>query len=458
MGRAKGGGPARDRALDILVDGYEGDLFGLAALAEWQEESPLSDADAGLAAELVAGTFHHRITCEHLAAHFHRGRWAGLDVRLRVILALGVYQLCWLERVPDHAVVDAAVNQAKGFGRHAAGMVNGILRHVAEARGPMVEAQEGVGPRRWLPTDGGRGRVFNLDMFPDPARRPLEYLIAVTSHPSFLVERWHRRFKPVLCRQVLDAGQRRPSLVLRPNPMRTTATALIERLAAEGVTAREYATHVIVEGATDLARLAVFRDGLCQPQDSTAGLALRLAGPKPGEFVIDLCAGSGTKSTQAAEMMGDRGRVVAVDRDDERLERIAGNAERLGLSIIRVMPLYELDEAVAAEGRPPDWIVVDAPCSNTGVLARRPEARYRATWQAIDELVEIQAEILARAVAIAGPTTRIVYSTCSIEREEDEKQVRAFVAENPNWRLVEERLTLPDAQRDGGYVAIVQQS
>lgn len=227
--------------------------------------------------------------------------------------------------------------------------------------------------------------------------------------------------------------------------------------AAGGISARLVDGHVIVDGVSSPADLEVFREGLCQPQDATAGIALTLAPPQPGEFVLDLCAGSGTKSTQAAELMGNRGRVLATDTDAQRLDRIAENAARLGLTIIQTVAIDELDAAIAAAGKPPDLILIDAPCSNTGVLARRPEARYRATHKSITSLVEIQRELLARAVELSGLETRLIYSTCSIEVEENESQVAAFLAANPNWRLVESKFTLPGPDRDGGYAAVLRQ-
>lgn len=496
-------GDPRGRALSVLVDVMEGEVFGAARLAELQAEHPLSAADFGLAMELVLGTTRHRITCEHIAAHFHRGRWTGLHDVIRLNIAMAVYQLCWLDRVPDHAVVDSAVRLASSHGRGTAGKINAILRAVAAARGPMSEScgtgLEPVGcatgfqpvvagvattdarpPRRWLPIDDHRGRLFDCDIFPDPARRPLDYLVAITSHPPFLVERWHRRFKPKLCRQILDAGNRRPRLVLRPNALRITPDGLVKRLNSEpsprgqpndadisvdlsvspppteeGRFARPIDGHVLVENESSPADLAVFREGLCQPQDSTAGIAMRLAAPAPGEFVLDLCAGSGTKSTQAAEMMGNRGRVLATDTDAVRLSRIAENAARLGLTIIEAIPIEQLDAALVAAGKPPDLIIVDAPCSNTGVLSRRPEARYRATRKSISSLVEIQRSLLAQAVRLSGPKSRVVYSTCSIEREENEQQVETFLKQHPGWQLRIPVLTLPDTDRDGGFATIM---
>jgi 16S rRNA (cytosine967-C5)-methyltransferase len=448
---------ARERALKALVAAYDGEYFGRDLLDEWQHAQPLREADAGLALELVMGVARVRIIAEHIAAHFYRGRWAGLRPPIRVILALGVYQLCWLERIPEHAAVDQAVRMAKRHGRGTADMVNALLHQVAQYRGPMVEKPSEPDPRRYLAVEPARGRLFTVNIFPDPTRKPLDYLIAATGHPPWLVERWHRRFKPQRCRQVCEAGQFRPPLVLRPNPLKTTRDALVDRLKSEGHAARivQDTSAVLVPDAPPAAALAAFQEGLCQPQDSTAQIALTLSPPRPGEFVLDFCAGVGTKSTQAAELMGNDGIVLATDIDAAKLTHMATGAERLGLTIVQTTPLDALDATISKIGRPPDLILLDTPCTNTGVLARRPEARYRASQKTLTALTKIQSDLMDRAAVLAGPTTRIIYTTCSLEKEENEDQARAFCERHQQWHIAEESFTLPDLDRGGGYAAVL---
>ena len=448
---------ARDRAVKALVLSYEGRSFCHDLLREWQSADPLSPADAALAAELTIGVSRHRLTCEHIAARFYRGRWLGIRVPLRVILAMGVYQLCWLDRIPDHAVVDQAVRQAKRHGRGAASRVNALLRKVAECRGDVIERAGDPDPRRYLPIDTRTGRLFNDNIFPDPTRRPLDYLVAATSHPPWLVERWHRRFKPSLCRQVCGAGIRRPRLTLRPNTTRITAAELVDRLVSAGheATLGDDGDAVLLPADTSAGKVPEIAAGLCQPQDITSQRALRLGPPQPGEIVLDLCAGAGTKSTQAAEIMHDNGMVIATDANEKKLGRIVAVSQRLGLNIIQPIPLDRLAETLAAAGKPPDLILVDAPCLNTGVLARRPEARYRAGARALKSIVEIQRDILEQAQSLAGPGTRILYATCSLEEEENEQQVDWFCKNFPDWCSAEQSFILPDDLHDGGFAAVL---
>lgn len=451
---------SRLRAAYTLTECYDGERRANDLLDELQREHPLSLMDAALTAELTLGVMRHRITCEHLAANYYRGRWEGLRPSLRVILALGVYQLCWLDRIPVHAAVDETVKLAGRHGKGAASTTNAILRKIADTRGELIDRPNDADPCRFLPTEPNRGRLFTEAVFPDPTRRPLEHLIAITGHPAYLVERWHRRFKPKLARQICDAGARRPDLVLRANRMKTTPADLLARFVTAGHVARmiEGTDAICIAGHPAVTEIREFVDGLCQPQDSTAQLAVTLAAPRPGEFVVDLCAGVGTKSTQSAELMGNEGLVIAADIDAAKLRRAEENAVRLGLSIVRTVPVEGLSSAMSEMARPPDVILVDAPCSNTGVLARRPEARYRASQKSIASLIALQREIFAQTTAHAGPTTRIVYSTCSLEEEENYRQVDWFVSQNPTWHVASKQLIFPDLDRDGGFTALLTQA
>lgn len=451
---------ARGRAARVLIESYDGTEMCHDLLAELQARMPLSDADASLAAELAIGVSRNRITCEHLSAKYYRGRWIGLPVGLRMIVAVGIYQLCWLDRIPEYAAVDESVRMSRRYGKGAAAVANAVLRRVSAVRGEVISRANDPAPRRFLPLDVDRGRLFNDDVFPDPSRRPLDHLMAVYAHPAWLVERWHRRFKPALCREILAAGQRRPVLSLRANRLRTNPKSLSEALEAEGIRAEIAADGegVLIRDAGPVSTIEAMQSGLCQPQDTTARVAVRLADPKPGEFVLDLCAGVGTKSTQAAEWMSNSGIVLATDINSAKLDSIETAADRLGISIIRTLPLDELDSAIVEFGKQPDVIVVDAPCTNTGVLARRPEARYRAGKRSLDEVVEIQTGILKRANDLAGPNTRIVYSTCSLEREENEDQVTRFLTDHPEWKAAETPFTLPSMDCDGGFSALLKRS
>jgi len=298
-------------------------------------------------------------------------------------------------------------------------------------------------------------------VLPDPALQPTDHLALSTSHPMWLVSRWAAAFGIEKARQICRTALCRPPIVLRPNRLRTDAPGLVSLLRDEGLDPELEPGEdaVAIRHPGQLTHLASFADGLFQAQDRTARAVVREMSPKPGATIVDLCAGSGTKTTQMAELMGNRGTILASDKNASRLAALRENCTRLGLSIVRTILAFELDTA-AKTLRDIDWILVDAPCSNTGVLARRPEARYRVSAKSLAALAELQLELLAQADRLATAHTRLAYSTCSIEPEENERITARFAQSHPRWRLRASRLTLPSAGptparwQDGGYWAI----
>ncbi|MCB9851608.1 MAG: methyltransferase domain-containing protein [Phycisphaerales bacterium] len=451
---------ARDRAVDAIEAAGSGQAFVGQLLDAWQQKTPLSPADAGLAAELAIGTIRRLITCEHIAASFYRGRWAGLRDRLRAVLAMAIYQLCWLDRIPDHAAIDQGVRQAKKMGVGAAKIANAVLRQVQKHRGETTARTEDFNARTTLLLDAVRQVEFTTNIFPDPAKKSLLYFQTAYGIPPFLVERWNRKFKLAGCRQICESTIRRAGLTLRPNALKLTAAELLKRITDRGIEAllSTDSASILLPSDVSAADIPEIAEGLCQPQDETAQKTLRNAGIKPGTFVIDYCAGVGTKSTQAAELMNNEGVVIATDIDERKLERVRNAADAHGIHIIETCRIERVADLVEETGRTPDVIVIDAPCLNTGVLAKRPEARYRASQQALNEITQLQSEILRSAAALAGPATRLVYATCSLEDEENRAQVDAFVETNPTWTITRDELTLPDQSHDGGYWAVLERT
>lgn len=451
---------ARDRAVDAIEKAREGQAFVGQLLDTWQQKTPLSPADAGLAAELAIGTIRRLITCEHIAATFYRGRWAGLRDRLRAVLAMAVYQLCWLDRIPDHAAIDQGVRQAKKMGVGAAKIANAILRQVQKHRGEVTARTDEFNSRTTLLLDAVRQVEFTTNVFPDPTKKSLLYFQTAYGIPPWLVERWNRKFKQAGCRQVCESTIRRAGLTLRPNTLKLSAADLLKRITDRETVARlsDDGASILLPPDVSAADIPEIAEGLCQPQDETAQKTLRNADLKPGMLVIDYCAGVGTKSTQAAELMNNEGLVIATDIDDRKLERVRNAADAHGINIIETCRIDRVAETIEETGRSPDVIIIDAPCLNTGVLAKRPEARYRASQQALNEITQLQSEILQTAATLAGPTTRLVYATCSLEEEENRARVDAFIKANPTWSIATDEFTLPDNHHDGGYWATLEQN
>jgi 16S rRNA (cytosine967-C5)-methyltransferase len=304
---------------------------------------------------------------------------------IRQHLRVALFQIRHLDKIPRHAAVNEAVELAKGVSRKSAGFVNAVLRKAAD-----LELPDTLGIR--------------------------------SSHPDWLIERWRKRFAPKELAAILDADNAVLPVTIRPNPLKAPGA---------------------IELQGDPAADPRFAEGLFTVQDETSTKVAPLLDPKPEERVLDLCAAPGGKTTHLAERMGGKGRVVAVDLPD-RIGLVAESARRLGLANIDCVAG---DGATIAFRQPFDAILVDAPCSNTGVLARRPDVRWRLREKDIAGAVAIQRRLLANAARLLAPGGRLVYSTCSLEPEENRIDL-------PGFRVVKEELTLPTERCSGGFQAL----
>ena len=455
MARAKpwqrlAGPGGRDVALAALHDVHTHHVFVREACERIIAQRGTTPTEAGLAYELATGVVRHRLTLDCLILQRFTGKPSRLDATVRDVLRLGVYQLLYTDRIPDFAAVNEAVEQSKRVaGRPAGGLVNAILRGVLTRREPERIPWSDKPDANTIRIDATRAWHFTEPVLPDRADNLIEHLSAATSHPVELVKRWVTQFGAAEAETALWCGTFRPPLILRVNRLRCTADELVASLRQNDVEAVAVADAVYVVGdAGPLERLDAFTQGLCQPQDPTAMAVVRDARPRDCKRILDLCAAPGTKATRAAELRKDRGTIIATDRDADRLAQIDANCRRLGIQSIRTVAPGKLGAVVEEEGAF-DLIFVDAPCSNTGVLSRRPEARYRVDNESLASLADKQVELLIRAAALADERARIVYSTCSLEREENEQVIEKFVRQDDGWEVTRSERVFP---RSGGEV------
>lgn len=405
----------------------------------------LSRADRALALELARGTERSRLFLDAvLGVIVDRGLPS--DPRVRVALRLGAYQLLRLTRIPPYAAVAETVALLRG----QRGFANAVLRRLATCVQPRAANPEA--PRREAALGDERALVLGVDWLPDPEKQHAAYHATLHGLPVFVVERWQKFYGAQVAEQLAAAADRAPSVTLRVNRRLGDAAALQARLADEDVQTEPLDSPLLlrVSGGGSPFGGATFKEGWFVAQDPTSFAAVEAVGAQPGETVVDLCAGPGTKAAFLAEAVAPEGRVHAYDVSDARRLPIAENARRLGLE--ENLVVHDDPDALPTADR----VMVDVPCSNTGVLARRVEVRRRLREGGWAELIEKQSALLTRALELVRPGGTVVYSTCSIEPEENEELVRAVAAEH---RVVREMRTLPDPPaHDGGFHAIVQRA
>ncbi|MBN2507099.1 MAG: 16S rRNA (cytosine(967)-C(5))-methyltransferase RsmB [Verrucomicrobia bacterium] len=388
-------------------------------------------ADRALAQELTFGVVRWQATLDWLIVRYTNNR--PQTPALQTLLRLGFYQKFWLERIPNHALVATTVELARHFGAgRQTGFVNAVLRRAlreADAiRRELAELQQ---------TSPGTG----------------------FSHPQWLCDRWQARWGDASLRRLLAWNNSPPPTYARLNTLRTDPERLARLWADEHVTfvPRHYEwtpMEPMFELASHppLATLPSFQQGAFYVQDPSTLLAVHTLNPQPGESVLDLCAAPGGKTTAIAQRMRDTGRVEAEDVELDRRRLIRANCERLGITCVRLA-----EPRPAAPGDAPplfDRVLLDAPCSNTGVMRRRVEVRWRIRPGEMERLSRAQFGLLARAATRLRPGGTLVYSTCSLEPEENAHVIRRFLADHAAFELRHEQTLLPfEHGVDGAYVA-----
>jgi 16S rRNA (cytosine967-C5)-methyltransferase len=383
-------------------------------------DTALSDGrDQRFARQLALGVLCWRKRLDWIIGHFCRRPVDKLDSTVRNILRLGVYQTTFMDRVPERAAVHTSVELAKRHGAlHASGLINAVLRNLQ--RQP--------------------GRITYPDIKVDPVR----HLALYHSHPEWLVQRWRKRWGQESASLLLEANNRPSDLWLRLNPLRTDAPSLCAELDLDPGPAGYYRALT----PSQIFRSHAYSEGHFQIQDPSAGLAVALLDPQPEENILDLCSAPGGKTTQIAECMRDTGMVLAADLSPQRLLRVRENAQRLHLNNIRLVAL----DARTLGPTLFDRVLVDAPCSGTGIIGRHPDARWHKEADQLAPLAARQTEILARAFTYLRPGGVLVYSTCSIEPEENEDIVETFLELDATAQLEEASDHLPDDDRAQRYV------
>lgn len=437
---------ARELALRVLAGDRPGAAFAGDRLDDALRTAGLTPPDRRLATELVYGVLRRRGTLDVLLTPMLRHE---PPREVLEALRLGAYQLLFLDHVPPHAAIHESVELAANFYPHLRGLVNAVLRNLQRR---LTDRETDTPAANALPLTDGRYRVLAMPVLPEPAKEPSTYLSAAFALPAWMAERWIPRHEFNECLRRAFWFLSVPPLWLRVNGLQSSREQLVQALAEHRIEVEpgESADSLKLLTPTAIRDLPGYDAGWFTVQDESATHVAAALAPKPGWAVLDRCAAPGGKSTHLAELMGDVGRVVACDVDERKLETVRTLASRLKLKSVETV-LLARDEPPPAG--PFDAALVDAPCSNTGVLGRRPEVRWRVTPDDLAELVPLQRRLLGESLDRVRPGGAAVYATCSIEPEENGGVVRAVLAERPDWRIDFERDAVPGRPADGGYLA-----
>lgn len=431
---------ARGAAMQALVALQRGRADRLREALQTRNLAP---RDQAFAFELAHGVVRRQRLLDHvLLGLAHRG--LPKDPQLQVVLRLGAYQLLFVPGMPAHAAVHETVELVRGN----RGFANAVLRRLSDA--VLDRAADPQKPCEDLPL--GPTRTLRL---PAPLPEAIDERLAIVhSLPDFLLQRWRSHFADAELAGIAAAASAVPGVFLRASAG-VEPVALAAELAAADVTTEPGPSPRLLRwtgGGSPFTTLA-FRDGRFVVQDPTALAAAEAVPCKPGQTVVDLCAAPGTKTTELAERVRPGGRVIAYDPDSLRRQRIVDNVARLRLTdVVTVV-------ADPVHLPPADAVLADVPCSNTGVLGRRVEVRSRLQPSTFAELAELQRRLLRQAITLCKPGGTVVYSTCSIDREENDDVVAAVLADpaTPRCERLGSHLTLPIAGvADGGFHATLR--
>ena len=394
-----------DKTLDRLLE----DVF--------REKTLFSKKDRALLQALVYGVLRWRGRLDRIIDYFSKTRLNKINSKVLNILRLGLFQIIYLDRIPVSAAVNTSVEMTKAVAAPwIVGYVNGLMRNASRKYGDVV--------------------------FPDVGKDPVKALAIKKSFPEWLIKRWLDRLGLKETGLLCDAINTIPPITVRCNTLKTSREKLVKALeeSAEKIGITNYAPDGVFffNPKRSIPSIEAFRDGLFQVQDEAAQLVTLVLNPQPGEAILDACAGLGGKTGHIAQIMKNRGRLVAMDKDGNKLLRLESQMHRLGVSNVTTC-IYDLSIPLNREYFGEfDRILLDAPCSGLGVLRRNPDAKWRVSQQAPSNCQKRQALFLDNLAHLVKPSGILVYAVCSTEPEENESVIKDFLNKHDEFAIEKE--------------------
>lgn len=393
---------ARSVSVEILVH------FDQENRLELGPANDLDQRERAQAREYIQSILRKRSYLDFVIGEFSSISMEEMKPRLKNILRLGLYDMLFMDSTPDYAAINEAVEIAKfTLGSKSGDLVNAILRNIQR----------------------------DIENLPKPAFKDRTKLVATTfSHPEWLVARWSKRFGEREAFQLMQANNQRPQFYVRVNNLRTKTENFKLRMEKSGIEFEESSWlpgYFQVSSVQPFIEKGWLKKGFCQVQDIAAGFAPVILDPQPGETIYDLCAAPGTKAIMISDLMNGEGTVFAIDISSERLEKLAESALDFNAENIKIRRADARD----IDLKMTDGVLLDAPCTGTGVLSKRADLRWRRTEQDLEDLIKLQGELLDEAANKVKKGGRLVYSTCSIEDEENWGQIESFLKRYDNFEL-----------------------
>ncbi|SFD81765.1 16S rRNA (cytosine967-C5)-methyltransferase [Lentibacillus persicus] len=399
----------REAIVDLLVRIEQDSGYSHLLIDHEIRTRDISPKDEALMTEIVYGTIQHKLTIDYYLESFV-DRKKKLKLWVRMLLRMSLYQMQFLDKVPDHAIIHEAVEIAKHRGHKGiASLVNGVLRSVQ------------------------RKGVPDTAKIKDDTKR----LAIETSHPEWLVKRWKNMYGFQLTRSMCYANLERKPLSVRVQPLKISREAIMEELAELGFETRksDFSEQGVIVDEGNILHTRLFEEGYVTIQDQSSMLVTEMLNADSGMTVLDACSAPGGKVTHTAEKMRDEGTIVAYDLHAKKAKQIQKKADQLDLTIInaKAADARELQELHDKETF--DRILIDAPCSGFGVIRGKPDIKYNKQEEDIEHLAKIQAEILNSVAPLLKKDGLLIYSTCTVDKMENEDLVKRFLANNPEFQV-----------------------
>lgn len=406
---------ARSIAVKILTRVERTDAY-LDKLIDFEirNAEQLNDYDKSLLNEICHGVIRWMRRLDWFLNGFYRGNWEKCTPEIKNTLRVALYQILFLNKIPDFAAVNEAVEFVKKIStqKHA-DVVNGLLRTIIRTKADLV--------------------------YPTREIDEVKYLGIMQSHPNWMVKRWIQRFGFDEAVVFSESNNKRPILTLRINKLKTTREDVLKKFDEREIVYRtcKYIDYFVTLRLMSKIYLDEdFINGMYTVQDESAGLPAILLNPTENDSILDMCAAPGGKSTHLAQLLGNNGKVYAVDKYEVKLNMIRANSERMGVTNVE----YILDDALDLQNEKIkdmqfDKILLDAPCSGLGVLSKKPEIRWKREMKDVLALADLQKQLLNAAVKYLKPGGAIVYSTCTTEQEENMDIVKDFLENNPDFKI-----------------------